>query len=166
MPARTDPLSQLRDIHLPEGVGFWPPAPGWWLLALIILGAIAAVVYRLWRHYRRNRYRRLALRQLQALASQSDKAAYLQGLNRLLKQTALAAPQTPPVAGLTGSRWLAFLDRSGDTDAFSRGPGRLLQQGPYAPEPVSDDRAELEALHRLAARWIRRHRFQGKEVAC
>ena len=23
----------LRDIHLPEAIGWWPPAIGWWLLA-------------------------------------------------------------------------------------------------------------------------------------
>ena len=39
--APMDPLSGLRDIHLPPPPPLWPPAPGWWLLALL---AIAAVV--------------------------------------------------------------------------------------------------------------------------
>jgi cbb3-type cytochrome oxidase subunit 3 len=26
----------LRDIHLPEAIGWWPPAIGWWLLAILI----------------------------------------------------------------------------------------------------------------------------------
>ena len=28
---------QLRDIHLPESSLWWPPAPGWWILALLLI---------------------------------------------------------------------------------------------------------------------------------
>ncbi|MDO6426540.1 DUF4381 domain-containing protein [Thalassotalea sp. 1_MG-2023] len=40
-----DPLTQLKDIHLPEQVHQWPIAIGWWLLltALIILLIIAMI---------------------------------------------------------------------------------------------------------------------------
>jgi len=34
-----DPLAPLRPLHLPDQIGWWPPAPGWWLLA-----GVAAVV--------------------------------------------------------------------------------------------------------------------------
>ncbi len=30
----------LRDIHLPGSIGWWPPAPGWWLLAGLLLAAL------------------------------------------------------------------------------------------------------------------------------
>ena len=32
-----NPLDQLRDIHLPEPISWWPLAPGWWLLIIIAL---------------------------------------------------------------------------------------------------------------------------------
>ena len=30
-----DPLAQLRDIHLPEPILWWPLAPGWWVLIVL-----------------------------------------------------------------------------------------------------------------------------------
>ncbi|MEP6880575.1 MAG: DUF4381 domain-containing protein, partial [Dokdonella sp.] len=32
------PGPELRDIHLPADPSWWPPAPGWWILAAILLG--------------------------------------------------------------------------------------------------------------------------------
>lgn len=154
-----DPLAQLRDIHLPNAVSAWPPAPGWWLLAIVLIAALATVALYCYRHFKRNRYRRLAdnaLNSLQVLINQNDYQAYLQQLNMLLKQTALAANTKADVAGLTGNAWLEFLDKSAGTTDFTRGIGNVLQYGPYQPDAGTVDMTEL---HSLSQRWIKRHKI-------
>jgi hypothetical protein len=42
---------QLRDIHLPAEPAWWPPAPGWWALAVIAL-LIMGVAIAFARQYR------------------------------------------------------------------------------------------------------------------
>ena len=69
--------------------------------------------------YRRNAYRREALRQLDAV----DPG----GISTVLKRTALAAWPREQVAALTGAAWLAFLDRTGRTTAFTDGAGRHIE---------------------------------------
>ena len=34
----------LRDLHLPEAIGWWPLAPGWWILIAIALVGLAGRV--------------------------------------------------------------------------------------------------------------------------
>ena len=41
-----DPLLQLRGVHLPPDPAWWPPAIGWWLVALLTILAIGWVIYR------------------------------------------------------------------------------------------------------------------------
>lgn len=51
-----DPLSQLADIHLPADVSFWPPAPGWWVLAALLmcgLCLLGLVQFRRWQQRQR-----------------------------------------------------------------------------------------------------------------
>ncbi|MEC8428778.1 MAG: DUF4381 domain-containing protein, partial [Pseudomonadota bacterium] len=47
----SDPLAQLRDIHLPEdAISQLPTAPGWWILALtLIVVSITMIV--IWRRH-------------------------------------------------------------------------------------------------------------------
>ena len=151
-------LAQLRDIHLPAAVSWWPPAPGWWLLAAIVLAALIGLIVLLARRQRRRRYRRVALREAQALFANwqrhHDTGAYLQAVNRLLKQTALVAYPQQQVASLSGADWLDFLDAKLRQPRFTepdlREFGALYQPEPQALAP--------EQLHEATRFWIRRHR--------
>ena len=140
-------LSNLRDIFEPTDVPWWPLAPGWWILAagIVAAGAIAATA--MVAHHRRNAYRREALRVLK----DSDPS----GISVLLKRTALAAWPREEVASLTGEAWLAFLDRTGGTTAFTKGRGRCLETLAFGGEVDAGSRAAAIAA---ARDWIRRHR--------
>ena len=50
-------LEQLRDIHLPQAVHWWPPAPGWWLVAALVLALTVWLSRYLQARYRRQYFR-------------------------------------------------------------------------------------------------------------
>jgi hypothetical protein len=170
-----DPLSQLADIHLPDAVSMWPPAPGWWLLAALFLGALVLlcmVQFRRWQQRQRLVVVLTELAQARAAWNQADAAnhntaglALLYAINSLLKRVALLHFPEAQVAPLVGSAWLRFLDTHGATADFSNGVGRVLADGEY--RPVFD--ADADALCQLARRWIeqqyQRPRQTGKAAA-
>lgn len=118
-----DPLGQLRDIHLPEPGGFWPPAPGWWLLAILALAVIAALVWLVVRHRRRNRWLRSARTELARLEhSAVQEPWWFVQLNTLLKQAARKRyPELHPEA-LSGDAWVEFLLRTAPKDRVASRP--------------------------------------------
>ena len=63
-PIDSQALAQLHDIHLPTSVGWWPLAPGWYVVAVLILVTFIAVIFLLRRHYLMGRARRQALQLL------------------------------------------------------------------------------------------------------
>jgi len=159
-----DPLSQLRDIHLPEPVTSWPPAPGWWFILLLILiglvfiyrHAIAALIQR--------RKLAIALGELDAALEHYNETAayenkqnqagldYLAAINILLKRVVLVLYSDSDAAHLTGRDWLGFLDTEGNSDAFTSGYGAILADGIYRKEFDAD----AAALHELVHNWITR----------
>ena len=50
-------LEQLRDIHLPQAVHWWPPAPGWWIVAALLLALTIWLSRYLRARYRRQYFR-------------------------------------------------------------------------------------------------------------
>jgi len=140
----------LRDLHLPEAVGWWPLAPGWWLL-LALLASGLVVLVRIWLARRaRAAARRHALRELErcrsAYAEHGNAVRLGSELSELLRRTMLAYAPRADVAGLTGDEWLAWLDRDLDPPRFVGGAGRHLLELPYRnPASVRED-VDVDAI--------------------
>lgn len=160
IPNLPDPLAQLKDIHMPPPPESWPPAPGWFILTALAVIVLVALAWWLFRRWKRNRYRREAMRELESLLAQYHRtehgAAYLEGYAALLKRIALTRYPRETVANLTAEAWVGFLDKSARTDEFSMGAGQVLIAGNYRP-PADTEVIDVPQLHRLAKHWIKRH---------
>jgi hypothetical protein len=147
----------LRDLHLPQPVGWWPLAPGWWwviglVLLLIVIGL--AVVMR--QRYRRARLGYWIRPEFLAIKRQyqrdGDALVLLQSVSALLRRACISLYPREDAAGLTSDAWLSLLDHTGQTRLFSDGPGRLLAQSPYE-KTVSP--AQVDQLLPLLEDWIK-----------
>lgn len=149
----------LRDIHLPSPISWWPPAPGWWLSAILLLLLAGLLVWsvRLWRRGRLRREAQSILSHIYADYGQhGDNHRLVTELSVLLRRIAISRFPRAEVASLTNRQWLAFLDqvietkKKGQHSDFSQGVGRILAQAPYQPTAEVD----AEALVTLCRTWI------------
>ncbi len=134
----------LRDLHLPEAIGLWPLAPGWWFLIALAVAGLGYLLYKQFLKWRWNAARRLALRELSRVRSEfeagADALALGKQLSELVRRSMLAYAPRGEVAGLTSDNWLAWLDRGLDGNPFTKGPGKSLESLPYLrPENVADE---------------------------
>ncbi len=149
-----DPLAALRDIHGPPAPDFWPPAPGWIALAGLgtLLGVAAAAVAARW--WRAGRFRREALASLRTLRARHEAGAadteIAMELSALIRRVALARRPREEVAGLTGDRWLAWIEST--LPGLGVSARTALLDAPYAR------RCRFDVARALAAceHWIRR----------
>jgi Domain of unknown function (DUF4381) len=156
-------LDNLRDIVEPASIPWWPPAPGVWLLLGLVAVWMAAGLVLWWGHWQRQAYRRAGLRELREIAARlghaPERAAALVDLAALLKRVALVAYAREQVAALSGNAWLTFLDRTGATARFTKGPGAVLAAVSSRPGLAATlDAAQVTALVATARDWIRQHR--------
>lgn len=148
----------LRDLHLPDAIGWWPPAPGWWLLLGLLLLGSALAARALYRRNRHNAARRLALAELARLKKAWDRdrntAVLATATSDLLRRAMLAYAPRHEVAGLTGRAWLEWLDRGLERQPFSRGPGRNLEDLPYRDPAVSAGDVDVDGLVKAVRRRL------------
>ena len=141
-------LDRLHDLTLPPAIGWWPLAPGWYALVILMSLPAGWFLWRGWKNWQANAYRREALHQLTSLQDAVAIAA-------LLRRTALAAAARTEIAGLTGSAWAEWLDRQ-CLDAMPCRVRQLLSNGIYKQSDAGQD---ISQLHGYAARWISGHRI-------
>ncbi len=154
----------LRDIHVPDAA-WWPPAPGWWLLVLVVLSLAAIAV---WGYRRRQRLRplRAALREIDrieaAFSRNGDPATLAAECSRLLRRVALCVD--PRAAASHGEAWRLFLhDHAGDARMAAQLD--VLLEAPYRDKPALEGRALLEAVRASCRRALRRGRPRTSNAA-
>lgn len=150
-PPSATPGPGLRDIHLPAEPAWWPPAPGWWLLAVLAL-VLLVLALRTWRRHRRVRARQQqVLDELDRLAArprEKGSPALLRDLHQLLRR--VARQHDAHAALQRGAAWRQTLARVPvDTATMDR----LLEidQLIYHPPGEHDDEAIVAAVRQ----WLR-----------
>lgn len=163
---------QLRDLHLPEPISAWPPAPGWWLTGILGLLLLLAAVYggwRLWNGWyplqksRRDSGQRLQDAQVEWRQHQNSNQL-INGINLELKR--FCQLWYPHALNLHGQAWVDFLQQHSRISAEQLQP---LASGGYARPDANLDgerltAAALQWLQQQNGRQIRRLRPTVAEV--
>ncbi len=141
----------------PDMVSLWPQTIGWQLVFIAIIGLIGKKVYDQYMQYKRNAYRRDAIKLLNQLTENADNDHLLKKLPALLRTTALYAFDRQQVSNLTASKWEHWLDKQCPESQFSTEYRGILQQLAFAPgiEMNASQRRQFIA-HTL--HWVTHHR--------
>ncbi|MCU7834824.1 MAG: DUF4381 domain-containing protein [gamma proteobacterium symbiont of Taylorina sp.] len=145
--------SLLADIHLPQAIGLWPIAPGWWILLALLLLLVILII--LLSKEPKARKKQLSPKQLKSLALKelsiiensykADAAAHqsIKQLSIFLRRFALSHYHREQVASLTDEQWLALLDKMFDSNLkkqpFTNEFSELLTRVPYQSDTTPLD---------------------------
>jgi len=153
-------LSQLADIHLPQAVGLWPPAPGWWILALVLLILALFAARRYLRYSRLHKICNHALSELDRCyaqvavaaddAADSSRLRYINEVNSVLRRVALVHFPQSASASLDGAAWVDFIKEKGESSAMTAEIAAALSFGRFQKQCQVD----VDALHGFGRRWV------------
>jgi len=145
-------LNNLRDIAVPPPVSWWPLAPGWWFIIVLIISVLSYIAYRAWCNWCASAYRRAALCELNAATTIAD-------VSNILKRTALVAFPRGEVASLSGKQWCTWLQRTGTMSL----PAAVLIA--FTKDVFSNQQTQaLPEVIDFAEAWIRSHEPTTEKV--
>ena len=153
----TTPTSlELRDIHLPEPISWWPPAPGWWILfGLILLIVVTVFLFR--QYQKKQALNKQVSTEFEIICNQYEKeknpTALVQSLSILLRRACISFYPRSEAASLTGDAWLHFLDDTGEDKKFTSEHGKLIASAPYLSDKTELE-FDAEKLIQLCENWL------------
>ena len=131
----SDPLANLRDIHLPGDVSWWPLAPGWWVL-IILLSVLAIWSLIQWRKRQKHRQLIVELRQELAQINQQysehqSEQALVVDYSELLKRLLMLHRGRAESANISREQWLEVINQYMPDQPLSDDFVTLLTEGKY-----------------------------------
>lgn len=155
-------MNEFGSIIEPPTVPFRFGAPGWYVLAALILLLLGSATILSVKYYQRNSYRRQALRWLQAretaLLPNGAIAQLVYEINMVLKGIAMRRYGRRQVAALGGRQWITMLNKTMKRPLFDDRDEILLTQRIYqSPAGIPPDDAADFAIK--SKTWIQRHRY-------
>jgi hypothetical protein len=150
-------MAQLKDIHLPAPVGWWPLAPGWYVVIITFFILVAVITMVLYTRHRNARPKKHALSLLKKYVAQYEKDHNAQlasaRISELLKRVALVYFPRDHVAGIHGLYWIEFLNQTGKEVNFEPVKSMLLDS-PFKP----NEHIDLQPLIRQTELWIKQRK--------
>jgi len=147
-------LENLRDLHLPPPINWWPLAPGWWVLGACTIFVLLFASWRAWRQHQQNKPYAHALKTLNigfADWQQSrDSHAYTEQAACVLRQLAIHSAGRQQVSRLHGKHWVDWLELTA-ANTLSTESRFALADGAYQRESST----HVPSLHADLVRWTR-----------
>lgn len=140
--ADTEPQLALADIQEPVLNTFWPPAPGWWLLTLLVILVLAYGFRFFWRKWQKALPLRQAKAELRLIKEQHQSAE----LNELLKRLVHCYSPRHPVLSAPVKQWQDFLQQQLPQHSLPD-----LQAVLYKQQP---DQADFALYLQFATQWL------------
>ncbi len=144
-------LSGLRDVHDLAQPSFFPPAIGWWILLIGILGII--LIGWGWYRFYYMSSKKYAQRELRHIfRAKLPTMALGVEIGKLLKRVALIRFPREDVAKLSGEAWADFLCRTGGR-VISREQAKFIAESAFMPaqKTVAIDEKKL---YTAVYQWI------------
>ncbi len=153
----------LKDLHLPPVPGFWPLAPGWWVLTIIVIILAIWGIHKLLKtRHRKQQWKRLELiwqTSHDDYQQHQDKTRLARELSQLLRRYVRHHQVNSKAMDLTGEAWITYLNRDLKQPVFNAFEDTLSdnlyqRQNDYPAEQL------LQAVHD----YLRHHSLKGTQI--
>lgn len=150
-----DPLAALRDIHLPPDVPIFPLAPGWYMLAGLVVLVLVILAVREWRWRQTLAYKALKMFDAEVGRAEPDNTHAVAVAASDVLRRLVRAESGEEKATLTGEAWARLL-------VTGRGPlapreAAFLARAPYMPPETAEQVAAGSITAATLADAVRRH---------
>ena len=152
-------LDNLHDIIVPEAVGFFPPAPGWYTVGLLCLALLFHFMVKRYKQYKKSEYKREALKEL--LTYEKSSKENVVALLTLAKRVGIAAFGRHEIVKLSDDSWWDFMEQHSKTKVDSQlrvALSKLLYDASY-----TWDNTLYEKTSTFVTVWIKTHK-EDKDV--